>query len=76
MGASAEPVAAGAVQSAPRPVTLKWFVKRTLVGIVILVVSVGGMAWLTYASIDPSLETGDAKVKNAGPSVVQTGMQL
>lgn len=35
------------------PVTLGWFLKRTLVGIAILLVAMGSLAWLTYASIEP-----------------------
>lgn len=38
------------------PVTLGWFLKRTIVGIAILIVAMGGLAWLTYASIDPDQE--------------------
>ena len=52
---------APAVQDAPvhpmtRPVTLGWFLKRSLAGIVILLVAMGGLAWLTYASIDQDLD--------------------
>ncbi|MCC7250672.1 hypothetical protein [Hyphomicrobium sp.] len=36
-----------------RPVTAAWFLKRSLIGIAILMVAMGGLAWLTYASIDP-----------------------
>lgn len=36
-----------------RPVTLGWFLKRSLIGIAILLIAMGGLAWLTYASIDP-----------------------
>lgn len=36
-----------------RPVTIGWFLKRSLIGIAILMVAMGGLAWLTYASIDP-----------------------
>jgi hypothetical protein len=42
-----------------RPVTLGWALKRALLGIAILVVAMGSVAWLTYASIDPNLERGD-----------------
>jgi hypothetical protein len=45
------------VQSVPvRQVTLGWFFKRSLIGIAILLVAMGGLAWLTYASIDPDLD--------------------
>jgi hypothetical protein len=40
----------------PRPVTLGWFLKRSLLGLAILLVAMGGLAWLTYASIDPALD--------------------
>ncbi|MBN8911072.1 MAG: hypothetical protein J0H65_03245 [Rhizobiales bacterium] len=39
-----------------RPVTLGWFLKRSLIGIAILLIAMGGLAWLTYASIDPALD--------------------
>lgn len=52
-------------RAAARPVTLGWVVKRTLIGIAILMVAMGGLAWLTYASIDPDLD-GDAGSKAAG----------
>ncbi len=42
-----------------RPVTLGWALKRALLGIAILVLAMGSVAWLTYASIDPDLERGD-----------------
>ena len=38
------------------PVTLGWFLRRTIVGIAILMVAMGGLAWLTYASIEPEEE--------------------
>ncbi|MBA3904996.1 MAG: hypothetical protein C0522_15190 [Rhodocyclaceae bacterium] len=52
-------------RAAVRPVTLKWFLKRTLIGIAILMVAMGGLAWLTYASIDPDLD-GESSSKAAG----------
>ncbi|WP_439541063.1 hypothetical protein [Hyphomicrobium sp.] len=39
-----------------RQVTLGWFLRRSLLGIAILLVAMGGLAWLTYASIDPTLD--------------------
>jgi hypothetical protein len=36
-----------------RPVTLGWFLKRSLIGLAILMIAMGGLAWLTYASIEP-----------------------
>ena len=47
------------LEAAPahRPViSLAWFLKRMVLAIFILVTSFGGLAWLTYASIDPRLE--------------------
>lgn len=32
--------------------TAAWFLKRLLLGVLILVVSLGGLAWLTHAAID------------------------
>jgi len=58
-----------------RPVTLGWALKRALLGIAILVLAMGSVAWLTYASIDPNLERGDqpstAKVNRAPVSQVR-----
>ncbi|MGE0023301.1 MAG: hypothetical protein AB7S70_06695 [Hyphomicrobium sp.] len=39
-----------------RPVTVGWFLKRSLLAVVILIVAMGGLAWLTYASIDPNTD--------------------
>lgn len=47
-----------------RPVTLSWFLKRSLIGIAILLFAMGGLAWLTYASIDPDLD-GDVTPQSA-----------
>ena len=45
------------VQGVPlRTVTVGWFLKRSLIGIAILMVAMGGLAWLTYASIDPDMD--------------------
>jgi len=59
-----------------RPVTLGWFLKRSLIGIAILMVAMGGLAWLTYASIDPSIDAdlapSTAKVlREAPPRITQ-----
>ena len=35
-----------------------WALRRALLGITILVVSIGGAAWLLYAAIDPDAEAG------------------
>ena len=34
-------------------VTAVWFFKRLVVGVFILVISFGGLAWLTHAAIEP-----------------------
>jgi hypothetical protein len=34
----------------------RWALRRALLGLVILAVGIGAMAWLTHASIDPTLE--------------------
>ncbi len=47
-----------------RPVTLGWFLKRSLIGIAILLIAMGGLAWLTYASIDPDAD-GDTAPQSA-----------
>ena len=39
-------------------VNLAWALKRALIGMLILVVAVGGAAWLLYATIEP--ESADA----------------
>ena len=44
--------------SKPKPrsqITVLWFLKRLVLGIVILVVSLGGLAWLTHTSIEPAI---------------------
>jgi len=66
---------APSVQRAPlRPVTIGWFVRRTLLGVAILMVAMGGLAWLTYASIDPTLDDTlgkeTAKPAPAAPRIV------
>jgi hypothetical protein len=55
-----------------RPVTLGWALKRALLGIAILVLAMGSVAWLTYASIDPNLEPGEQpSVAKATPRPVE-----
>lgn len=68
------------VQVALRPVTFAWFLKRSLIGIAILMVAMGGLAWLTYASIDPDAD-GDvtpksAKALRAAPAVRSSAVNL
>ena len=57
IGAEDAPAVQGALV---RPVTLGWFLKRSLVAVIILVVAMGGLAWLTYASIDPDTDGAPA----------------
>jgi len=56
VGAESAPSVQGVLA---RPVTVGWFLKRSLLAVVILIVAMGGLAWLTYASIDPTTD-GDA----------------
>lgn len=52
------------VQGVPlRTVTVGWFLKRSLIGIAILMVAMGGLAWLTYASIDPDMDADPKSAK-------------
>ncbi len=73
MPSSTEPALAAGVPQ--RPVTLGWALKRALLGIVIISVTMGGVAWLTYASTDPDLDdpatTKAAKVPRAAPTAVR-----
>ncbi|OYW55364.1 MAG: hypothetical protein B7Y80_13770 [Hyphomicrobium sp. 32-62-53] len=48
---------ASAAAPPPRLLDAKWALRRALLGLLILTVGVGSMAWLTHASIDPNLET-------------------
>lgn len=64
-------MAVGAEDASPvprvavRPVTLAWVLKRSMIGIAILLVAMGGLAWLTYASIDPDLDGDTARPAGA-----------
>lgn len=54
-----------AVAEIPAPVfNMRWALRRALLGVIILVLGIGTMAWLTHASIDPSLD-GVAPQANA-----------
>jgi hypothetical protein len=48
---------ASSVATPPRLLDAKWALRRALLGLVILTIGIGSMAWLTHASIDTSLET-------------------
>ena len=41
---------------APHAFDLKWALRRSLLGLLILAIGIGGAAWLSHASIDPTLE--------------------
>ena len=73
MASTTEPaLAAGAVPH--RPVTLGWALKRAVIGIAIITVAMGSVAWLTYASTDPDIDppvTKSAKVPRAAPTAVR-----
>lgn len=47
--------------------TLRWVLKRVALGVIILVVAFGSIAWLTYASI----EQGEAAIDDAETANVQ-----
>ena len=47
--------------AAPRLLNARWALRRALLGFFILAVGVGSLAWLTHASIDPSLESTPAR---------------
>ncbi len=47
----------GDAAAVPRLLDLRWALRRALLGLVILTLGVGSMAWLTHASIDRALET-------------------
>lgn len=57
---AANALANGQNAAISRPSMLRWVLKRTALGIAILVVFIGAIAWLTYASIDPELERANA----------------
>ena len=47
--------------------TLRWVLKRVALGVIILMVAFGSIAWLTYASI----EQGEAAIDDAETANVQ-----
>lgn len=57
MSVSADHVGAAGVAQPARPMSAGWVLKRALLGFAILFVTMGAMAWLTYASIDPDLDS-------------------
>ncbi len=65
MLANTTPGARAAQGSSTDYLTIGWALKRALIGICILAVSVGGIAWLLHATIDPNL---DARAEDARAS--------
>ena len=53
-------------------IDLLWFVKRTIMAIVILCVSISGIAWRLHASIDSSAEALAAQAGAVGQSSTLT----
>lgn len=53
--------------------TLGWVLKRAAFGLALLVVLMGGMAWLTYASIGPSVD--EAVAASNAPAGLQLSEQ-
>lgn len=45
--------------------TFGWALRRALLGIVILFVFVGGLAWLLHTSIEPTAEAGSPDTTSA-----------
>jgi hypothetical protein len=45
-----------ALAKTPRLLDARWALRRALLGLFILTVGIGAVAWLTHASIDPALE--------------------
>ncbi len=60
---------------APRAPTLGWALRRTLLGIVILIAFVAGAASLLYASIEPDAEDVPAATSSTGASPSLSGHQ-
>ena len=58
---------------APKAPTLAWALRRTLLGIVILVVFIAAAASLLYASIEPSEEEAPAATSSTGISPSLSG---
>ena len=76
MSISADRASAAVVVQPPRPMTFGWVMKRALLGIAILFVSMGSVAWLTYASIDPNLDNNPSEAAKAAPTVKATEVRL
>jgi len=46
--------------------TAGWFLKRLVIGTLILVFSFGGLAWLTHAALDTSVVEGENLLQAIG----------
>jgi hypothetical protein len=55
--------------------TWGWALKRLALGIAILTLAVSALAWLTYASIDPEVESG-ASAPADQPLVTKTSIRF
>ncbi len=52
---------------------IAWFIKRTIMAVLILCVSIGGVAWLLHASIKPTLNANAAVVTSSNQALAPTG---
>lgn len=54
---------------AVRLMTLGWVVKRALLGFFLVMLAMGSVAWLTYASMEPATDQSESEqtpIKTAG----------
>lgn len=66
--AAPQAVASPVVGTPAQVFNARWFVRRALIGILVLTAAVGGFAWLTYTS----LEAADADTAPSGIDVSAT----
>lgn len=50
-----------------------WFIKRAIMAVLILFISIGGGAWLLHASIEPTLDANAAEVDTSQQALGPTG---
>jgi len=50
-----------------------WFIKRAIMAVLILFVSIGGGAWLLHASIEPTLDANAAELSVSQQALGPTG---
>ncbi len=61
-------------QAVPRSdIGVAWFVRRAIAAVVIWCVSIGGVAWLLHASIDPTLDANAAETLINDQAIHVTG---